>query len=415
MYKTIFQLRMSQLLTLLLTTLLMTMGWQLGASADSDQMHLQAETFKDLGSLAVKLQDSRAGVSKSITMRLSADTQTLLAEYDGVNAPAPDLQKALLADLNQLIQAESLYDSKNFTGIERSEQTQVLLLQNPKSGVALIRLNRFLLADAYPYELASPLEEHPSESSNGVAKCRENLRQIKRAFADCQISNTNGYPQWLSKLVPEYLDEKVLLCPADVTAGYPGVLTEGASDPILPSSYLYEFRAPERIIQEILRIYEGEMTPIIRCEHHHLNLSIGGKLYRSGPQRTVYTNNKTEFSELSDFLHALRAEHGETFLKIQEGREAVKQATEALVINKWVPKMLSVLEQELYAQLEAQLGKVVLESAMGMDILKQVLVQMKSAISEKIRLQLEAQLGAEFFKTQEGQDILQQLSAVLSP
>lgn len=415
MHKTIFQLRMSQLLTFLLTTSLMTMGGQLGARADSDQMHLQAETFKDLGSLAVKLQDSRAGVSKSITMRLSPDTQTLLDEYDGVNVPSSDLQKALLADLNRLIQTESLYDSQNFAGIECSEQTQVLLLQNPQRGVALIRLNRFLLADAYPYEVASPLEEHPSESSNGIARCRENLRQIKRAFEDYQISNTNGYPQWLSKLVPEYLDEKVLLCPADVTTGYPGVLTEGVSDPILPCSYLYEFRVPERINQEILRIYEGEMIPIVRCEHHHLNLSIAGKLYRSGPQRTVYTNNKTEFSELADFLRALRAEHGEAFLNIQEGKEAVKKATEELVLNKWVSKMLSVLEQELYAQLEAQLGKTVLESAMGMDILKQVLVQVKSAIWEKIRLQLEAQLGTEFFKTQEGQDILQQLSALLSP
>ena len=30
------------------------------------------------------------------------------------------------------------------------------------------------------------------------------------------------------------------------------------------------------------------MLPIVRCEHHLLNLSVGGKLYRNGPQREIY-------------------------------------------------------------------------------------------------------------------------------
>ena len=51
--------------------------------------------------------------------------------------------------------------------IQLSEQTQALIAQNPQSGEALVRLNRFLLSDAYPYELASLSEQQTLEDSKG--------------------------------------------------------------------------------------------------------------------------------------------------------------------------------------------------------------------------------------------------------
>ena len=72
----------------------------------------------------------------------------------------------------------------------------------------------------------------------------------------------------------------------------PGVLTEDASDPTLPCSYLYEIRPSEKEEQQMLWTPEGGMIPIVRCEHHRLNLSLGGKLYRNGPQRDIYNSNK---------------------------------------------------------------------------------------------------------------------------
>ena len=87
---------------------------------------------------------------------------------------------------------------------------------------------------------------------------------------------------------------------------FPGVLTKGAADPTLPCSYFYEMRPTKKVDQEILWMQEGDMTPIVRCEHHRLNLSVVGKLYRNGPERTIYNSNDTEFSALSDFLGDLR-------------------------------------------------------------------------------------------------------------
>ena len=244
------------------------------------------------------------------------------------------------------------------------------------------------------------------------------MRQIKLALDNYRASNAGADPQWLSELAPQYLEKEVLLCPADSTVGTPGVLTEDASDPTLPCSYLYEMRPSKKADQETLWMQEGDMTPIVRCEHHRLNLSVAGKLYRNGPQRTIYNSNKTEYSALSDFLRDLRAQHGENFFKTQTVREEIKEATETLVL-KHLPKVINRMEvsilEQVKPQLEAQFGKGILDTQMGVNILQQVTVQMKDQIKEKLQSQLQSHLGEEFLKTEEGKDILEQLSVLMSP
>ena len=404
-------------ITLLFATVLMAMCLQLTLHAGTSQFLFDMDGIRDPGSLAVKLQDTRAPVSQWIASQLSEDGQGLLTGYDGASNPSAELQKALLADLNRLLQAGPLYDAQVFADIELSEQTEALLAQNPKGGEALVRLNRSLLSDVYPHELASLSGEKRVEDK-GIEMSRENLRQIKQALENYRASNADTNPQWLSELSPEYLDKKVLLCPADTTAGVPGVLTEGASDPTLPCSYVYEMRPSKKADQEILWMQEGDMMPIVRCEHYRLNLSIAGKIYRNGPERTVYNSNKTEFSALSDFLRDLQSEHGENFLKTQKVRKEIKAATETLVL-KHLPKVLNRMEvsilEQAKPQLEAQFGKGILETQMGMGILQQVTVQVRDQISEKLQSQLQSLLGEAFLKTAEGQDILQQLSVLMSP
>ncbi len=397
----------------LLATLLMTIGMQTTLYAGTHQLLFDA--VKDPGSLVVKLQDTRAPVSEFIASQLSEDMQWILLGYDGASKPTPQQQKILLSDLNQLLEAGPLYDAQRFADIQLSDQTLALLTQNPQGGEALIRLNRSLLAAAYPYELASISEEQTDRDFKGIETCRENLRQIKMARENYRTANADAEPEWLSEFAPEYLDDKILLCPADPTAGGPGVLTEGAADPTLPCSYLYEMRPSEKEDQQMLQTQEGRMTPIVRCEHHRLNLSVGGKLYRNGPQRDIYNSNKIGFSALADALRDLRKQHGEAFLKTQEGREKLKQAIEELVLKQFAPQLLNVLADEVYTQLEAQLGKDMFKTPMGMGILRQAVPQVENQIREQLRSQLEAQLGADFFTTKEGKEILQQLSALTLP
>ncbi len=365
MLKTIGRLKARILLNTIATLLIATLLSLTSVTfADGNQLLFHLEDFKDPGSFAVKLQDTRAAVSKPIAAQLSPGTQRLLDEYDGISNPSPALQKALLDDLNRLLQVAPLYEAQHLANIELSEQTQELLAQNPQGGEALVRLNRLLLADVYPYELASPSEKQNTNDPTGIERCRENLRQIKLALENYR-AEADGEPQWLSELAPQYLEEKALLCPADTTIGIPGVLTEDGSAPTLPCSYLYEFRPEQKAGQEILLEIEGDMIPIVRCQHHLLNLSISGKLYRKGPQRNIY--NETKIVTRISIQPNLPADLPE---------EVRKQVAEQLLKggNNNVKRNIFQIKpsDNVQAKLKEQLGEAFLESPEGKAMLKQL-------------------------------------------
>ena len=364
MPNTISRLKVRVLLYTIIFLLLTTLPILTSATfADGNQLLFHLKDFKDPGSLAVKLQDARAAVSKPIVAQLSPGTQQLLGEYDGISSPSPALQKALLDDLNRLLQVPSLYDAQHLTNIKLGEQTQELLARNPQSGQGLIRLNRFLLADLYPYELTSPSEKQTSDNSKEIQTCRENLRQIQLALENHR-AEVGAEPQWLSELSPQYLERKVLLCPADPTAGTPGVLTEDTSDPTLPCSYLYEFRPEQKVGQEFLLEIEGNMVPIVRCQHHLLNLSVSGKLYRNGPQRNIYNETATfvtiQTQLPADLPPQVRKQMEEQLLK---GDNNVKRNIFQFQINP---------SDDLDAKLKEHLGEAFLESPEGKALLNQL-------------------------------------------
>ena len=345
------------------------------AFADENQFLFHLEDLKDPGSFAVKLQDTRAAVSKSIAAQLSTETQRLLDEYDGINSPSPTLQKALLADLNRLLQASPLYDGKSFANIKLSGQTQELLAQNLQNGETLVRLNRFLLTDTYPYELASPSEKHNPDDAKEIQTCRENLRRIQLSLENYR-TEADVEPKWLSELFPQYLKKKALLCPADTTIGVPGILTEDASDPVLPCSYLYEFRPEQKAGQEFLLEIEGDMVPIVRCQHHLLNLSVSGKLYRNGPQRNIYNTTAKIVKRVSiqtqpsaDLPPQVRKQMKDQILK---GGNNVKR--NIFHINP---------SENLHAKLKEQLGEAFLESPEGKALLKQLTPASPASIDQE--------------------------------
>ena len=357
--------------SLLITTLLILTS---ATFADGNQPLFSLKDLKDPGSLAVKLQDTRATIPKIIATRLSDTTQRLLSKYDGISDPSPTLQKALLDDLNRLIQDASLYEAQHLANIKLSEQTQELLAQNPQNGEALVRLNRFVLADLYPYELASPSEKQTPDDLKEIQTCRENLRQIQLALENHR-ADAGGNPHWLSELSPQHLEKEVLLCPADPTAGVPGVLTEDASDPTLPCSYLYEFRPEQKMGQEFLLEIEGDMVPIVRCQHHLLNLSVSGKLYRNGPQRKIYNETATFVTIQTQLPADLPPQ-----VKKQIEDQILKGGNDVNVKRNTFRIDPSDNPQ---AKLKEHLGEVFLESPEGRALLKQLAPALSTSIDRE--------------------------------
>ena len=336
------------------------------------------DALTDPGSLAVKLQDTRAAFSAALAAKLSVETQRLLGEYEGISTPSPALQNALLTDLNRLIQTVMLYDAEQFAEIELSEQIQALLEQKPQRGDTLMRLNRRLLAAAYPYEVAAPDAQPRAAAEKSIEECRENLRQIHVALAAYRRAEGNpAWCEWLSALSPNYLDKKALLCPADVTAGNPGVLTDGAADPTLPCSYLYEARPTEKAGLESLLAREGNMVPLVRCQHHLLNLSVSGKLYRNGPQRGIYTLNRMnihlQLDGSGDIYEQLKSQLGEEFLASPAGKEILQKLAPLLpqetspLIGEPLPELALTALSGKPVTLASFRGKVVLLNLFSTD------------------------------------------------
>ncbi len=108
----------------------------------------------DLPALAAKLNQRADPVTTYVVGRLSATTTAALGAYQPTNATSvANLQTALVADLNAIIGGASIYDTNRFASVGLRTETKLVLAQEPQ-GNALLRLNRLLLEDAYPFELS---------------------------------------------------------------------------------------------------------------------------------------------------------------------------------------------------------------------------------------------------------------------
>ena len=117
-----------------------------------------------------------------------------------------------------------------------------------------------------------------------VEICTQNLLAIGKAIQTYQKEH-NDFPQWLSDLHPKYLDENILLCPADEDGGKTYFL--GNADPKLAVSYDYQFHPKYRADKTQERLMYGDVLPLVRCRHHKnqafecLNLSFAFKVFWS--------------------------------------------------------------------------------------------------------------------------------------
>lgn len=116
---------------------------------------LEVGELRDSASLAVKLRDRHDPLSDYITSQLLPETQQMLKSADGTN-PLPETdQRRLIDELNgvRLLRGPSLYDEQRFAQVKLTDETQRFIKLNPQ-GDDLIRLNRVLLEEAYPTEIA---------------------------------------------------------------------------------------------------------------------------------------------------------------------------------------------------------------------------------------------------------------------
>ncbi|MCC6168606.1 MAG: hypothetical protein IT329_15400 [Caldilineaceae bacterium] len=112
--------------------------------------------FKDPIGLAVRLRDRPDPVSAFLFGQFAPATTVLLAAYDDQERTAPPdaaTQQAILQEFNAVMAGPALYDPARFSLVALSPAVQARIAQAP-TGAALAQLNRLLLEEAYPTELA---------------------------------------------------------------------------------------------------------------------------------------------------------------------------------------------------------------------------------------------------------------------
>ena len=118
-----------------------------------DASLFDATDLKGPAGLASLLRDAGDPLSAYLKGQFSAHTQEMLNTYDSRQLPSQALQEALITELNKLLSGPSLYDPDRFAQVKLTATTLRWVAQN-LGGNDLVRLNRWLLQEAYPAELA---------------------------------------------------------------------------------------------------------------------------------------------------------------------------------------------------------------------------------------------------------------------
>jgi hypothetical protein len=125
-------------------------GWlQIENSATS----LGSGGIADAGAFAAKLAKGSDAVSIYLRGRLQDSVKADLAGYSPSNENAKTVVNALVKDLNAVLAGPTIYDAARFRGVVLRAETARLAAENP-GGQQLARLNKLLIEDAYPGELA---------------------------------------------------------------------------------------------------------------------------------------------------------------------------------------------------------------------------------------------------------------------
>ncbi|GER93204.1 hypothetical protein A45J_0940 [hot springs metagenome] len=112
-----------------------------------------ASDIKNLENLILKLHEPKDPVSIYLRQQLSPNTCQMLHEYVNAKIPPDKIKPLIVNDLNTIVQGVSIFDEKRFAHIALTQETLDLIKQNP-SGLERMRLNRLLIQEAYPDEIA---------------------------------------------------------------------------------------------------------------------------------------------------------------------------------------------------------------------------------------------------------------------
>lgn len=154
-------------------TELMTKSRGFGKAIYDDSPFFRVSDFIDPEGLVIKLRNQQDEVSRYLYSKFSSDIQKAL---DNSNPSSVELLNILIDALNRLLTNATL-DTNRFPKGSLTKETQDLIAQKPQ-GSDMIRLNRLILENAYPNEIAKSQKTYTKDD----IRTYWNLEDAKRDF-----------------------------------------------------------------------------------------------------------------------------------------------------------------------------------------------------------------------------------------
>ena len=114
---------------------------------------LSVDALRDLPPLAEKLKKPSRAFDRWLARQLSPKTKAALKDYQGEGSDPDLLKQSLLQDLNKIIRSNSVFAKSRFVGVSLRKKVENMVSKYPPDR-DLERLNRMLIEDAYPKEIA---------------------------------------------------------------------------------------------------------------------------------------------------------------------------------------------------------------------------------------------------------------------
>jgi hypothetical protein len=193
-------------------------------SVKGDTARFSVADIKDLALLAWNLTLPSGPVAAWLANQLSETTLRVLLSYRDSGLGPTTVEQSLVEDLNRVVAGPSMYDAKRFADVHLRAETRELLASD-SPGIDFTRLNRLLLEDAFPLEIAGKY------SGSYEAALERNARFVE-SFGKALIPvSTNHYSFGYRYNLSRNLSQGGFLSSVALLLGIPRVYT--------PSSYSY--------------------------------------------------------------------------------------------------------------------------------------------------------------------------------
>ena len=123
---------------------------------------LSIANLKNPTSLAALLKQGASPLTLFLRGQLSPATRQELRKPTATGAISERAQTQLVEDLNRILRGECIHNTQRFAGVQLERQTYLLLKDRPQ-GEDLMRLNRMLLEDAFPFEFTADRSLEPPQ------------------------------------------------------------------------------------------------------------------------------------------------------------------------------------------------------------------------------------------------------------